>query len=185
MLTRALHTAATLLTVSLVAAPASLASGQASSQSGQTPPPAPRPFPGAAPPSASTPAKPQVKPPEPSIAELGNASVMPNAEFLESIDAGRGQRILLYGTNMPFDQVLTYYKASLRGASGRELFREPLMYQFDLGRFDERTMTYPPSVVVKDYSAAGSNGYLHVAGTVEKRYRTIIQIVPVAPGVSR
>jgi hypothetical protein len=40
-------------------------------------------------------------------------------------------------------------------------------------------MAYPPSVVVKDYTWNGGTGYLAVSGTTEKRYRTIIQIVPI------
>ena len=52
------------------------------------------------------------------------------------------------------------------------------MHQFDLGRFQEQTMAYPPSVVVKDYTWNGSEGYLHVSGTTSTRYKTIIQIVP-------
>ena len=56
------------------------------------------------------------------------------------------------------------------------------MQQFDLGRFRDDTMAYPPSVVVKDYTwgldGQRSDGYLFVNGTTEKRYRTIIQIVP-------
>ena len=42
-------------------------------------------------------------------------------------------------------------------------------------------MAYRPSVVVKDYTCEPIRpGYLHVAGTTEKRYQTVIQIVPVA-----
>ena len=36
----------------------------------------------------------------------------------------------------------------------------------------------PPSVVVKDYTWNGSAGYLAASGSTEKRFRTIIQIVP-------
>jgi len=154
--------------------------GQAQSQT-QTPPPAPRPFPGAAaPPTTGTkPADPAAQPPAPqppTPADLGAAMVYPSAEFLESYDLGRGQKMLIYGTNMAFDQIVTYYKA--QRLSARELFREPPMQQFDIGRYDEKLMAQPPSIVVKDYTWNGSEGYLHVAGTVEKRYRTIIQIVP-------
>ena len=60
------------------------------------------------------------------------------------------------------------------------LFQAPLMHQFDIGRYQEDTMAYPPSVVVKDYTWNNSPGYLFVAGTSEKRYKTIIQVV--APG---
>jgi hypothetical protein len=146
----------------------------------QPPPPTPRPFPGATPPATTSakPADPNAVPPAPQAptpAELGAAMIYPNAEFLESYDLGRGQKMLLYGTNMAFDQIVTYYKA--QRLSARELFREPPMQQFDIGRYDEKTMGQPPSIVVKDYTWNGSEGYLHVVGTTERRYRTIIQIV--------
>jgi hypothetical protein len=54
------------------------------------------------------------------------------------------------------------------------------MQQFDLARFMEATMAYQPSVVVKDYAWMDAPGYLHVSGTTETRYKTIIQIVPAA-----
>jgi hypothetical protein len=43
-------------------------------------------------------------------------------------------------------------------------------------------MSFPPSVVVKDYTWNGSDGYLHVSGTTETRYKTVIQIVPPGAG---
>ncbi len=156
--------------------------------SGQTPPvqqpPIPRPFPGA---SAPKPATPQDDLP-PAEATLGNAPVYPTAEFLESFDAGLGQRYYLYGSNTSYETIVTYYRSVLR-SGGRELFKSPAMQQFDLGRFDENRMAFPPSIVVKDYSWNNSPGYLFVDGTTEKRFLTIIQIVPVAgdkpPVVSR
>ena len=54
------------------------------------------------------------------------------------------------------------------------------MQQFDLGRFDEDAMAYPPSIVVKDYTWNNSPGYLAVTGSAEKRFKTVIQIVPPA-----
>jgi hypothetical protein len=142
-------------------------------QSGPPPPPVPRPFPGAgAPPAAGQPAEaPQAE------AAPGGAPVYPTAEFLESYDAGRGQRYYLYGTNTSYETIVSYYKATLR-TNGREIFRAPATLQFDLGRFDEATMAFPPSVVVKDYSWNNSLGYLFASGTTAKRYLTIIQIVP-------
>jgi hypothetical protein len=108
---------------------------------------------------------------------VGNAPIYPAAEFLEEFDAGNGQRYYLYGTNLAYQDIVDYYKARLRNG-GREIFKEPAMQQFELGRFDEDTMSYPPSVVVKDYAWNGSEGYLFVDGITSKRYRTIIQIVP-------
>lgn len=156
--------------------------------SGTATPAVPRPFPGAAPPSPGTgkPADPvaapvadpaPAAPPSPSDAALAGAPVYPTADFLESFDAGRGQRYYLYGTNTPYADIVAYYRNVLK-SGGRELYRSPPMQQFDLGRFQESAMAYPPSVVVKDYAWNGSAGYLFISGTTQKRYRTIIQIVP-------
>ena len=64
---------------------------------------------------------------------------------------------------------------------GRTIFEAPAMQQWDLGKFQEQTMAYPPSIVVKDYSWNGSAGYLFVDGAKEKRFKTVIQIVPASP----
>jgi hypothetical protein len=101
--------------------------------------------------------------------------IYPTSEYLESFDVGRGQRAYLFGTNAAFAEMVAYYKQVLKDG-GRELFKAPAMQQFDLGKFQEQTMAYPPSVVVKDYGTGG--GYLHVDGTKEKRFKTVIQIVP-------
>lgn len=116
----------------------------------------------------------------PTETDLGVA-VYPASDFLDSYDAGKGQRYYIFGTAAPYADIVTYYKNKLKD-SGRELFKSPPMQQFDLGRFRDDTMAYPPSVVIKDYtwSLDGQrvDGYLFVTGTTEKRYRTIIQIVP-------
>jgi len=126
----------------------------------------PKPFPGAVSPQAA---------PVPATAD--GLPVYPASQFLEVLDAGKGQQFHLYGTDAPFAEIVAYYKTTLKN-SGRVLFQGPLMHQFDLGRFQEDTMAYPPSVVVKDYTWNGSEGYLHVSGTTSTRYKTIIQIVP-------
>jgi len=103
--------------------------------------------------------------------------VFPGAEFLASFDAGKGQRYYLYGTNSSYATVVDYYKTQIKNS--RELFKAPAMWQFDLpGKFQDETMAYPPSVLVKDYTWNGFEGYLHVVGTVEKRFKTVLQIVP-------
>ncbi len=161
----------------------------------QAPPPTPKPFPGAAV-GPSAPAAPRDKPvasaPAPAAGQAGTPAVQgppppdpllagipiyPTADLLDSYDAGQGQRYFIFGTTAPFADVVTYYKTTLR-AGGRELFKTPGMQQFDLSRYQEQSMAYPPSVVVKDYVWNGSTGYLHIAGKVEKRYPTVIQIVP-------
>jgi hypothetical protein len=158
--------------------------------------PVPRPFPGSSPPPAGS-ARPAEPPrtqspgdsaaPEPAAgaarqpgAPPSGLPVYPAAEFLDSFDAGSGQRYYLFGTASPFAEIVAYYRNVLRNG-GREIYRTPATHQFDLGRFDDERMAYPPSVVVKDYTWNNSPGYLHVAGTTSKRYPTIIQIVPADP----
>jgi len=162
----------------------------------QTPPVVPKPFPqpgqagtpaqppatkpGTPPPAASQPAGSQPAPLPtglPSAAVLNGAQVYPGAEFLESHDASRGQRAYLYGTNATFLEIVNYYR-QVRKDGGRELFKAPAMQQWDLGEFREQTMAMQPAIVVKDYTWNGDPGYLFVDGTKEKRFKTIIQIVP-------
>lgn len=110
--------------------------------------------------------------------------VYPAAQFLASFDAGRGQRYYLFGTNASFADIVTFYRARLK-QRGELVFEEPPVHMFDVGRFREETMAFPPGVTVKDYSWAGSAGYLNPKrGAEPERFRTIIQIVP-PPGASR
>ena len=164
----------------------------AGSQSQQTVPP-PKPFPGS---STST-----AKPPDPApqtgaaqapvmtpqgpaappksgcdAASLG-APVYPGAEYVDSFDAGKGQRFCMFGTDGGYADIVEYYKRTLK-TGNREIFRAPGVWQFDLGRFSEETMAYAPGILVKDYAWNGSAGYLALRGPQEKRYKTIIQIVP-------
>ena len=158
----------------------------------QTPPPAPKPFPqpgqttagkGSPPPanaaSAQTPT-PAIAAPsgEPTEASLG-VPLYPGREFLASYDAGQGQRLYLFGTNAAYLDVVGYYKSVMK-TGGREIFKAPATQEFDLPgvKWVEETMAFVPSVVVKDYTWGGSDGYLVIDGTKQKRFRTIIQIVP-------
>jgi hypothetical protein len=184
-MTRIVCTAAIAVTV--------VAAAIAQSPPAQQQPPAPRPFPGAAQPTATRtvdpaqPATPAVTPdpqvsasvPPGTPADVARVPIYPSAEYLDSFDAGKGQRSYLFGVNSPFATIVAYYRKVI-GNGGRELFRTPGMQQFDLGRFQEETMAYPPSVVVKDYAWGETPGYLFVKGTTEKRYQTVIQIVPPA-----
>ena len=148
--------------------------------------PVPKPFPTANPPAPSKPAPgtPAVVPKTSTSQEgaafdprLTGVPIYPGAEMLSSFDSG-SQKVFLFGSSMPYSDVVAYYKTQLR-SGGSEIFRAPAMQQFDLGSFRGETMDYRPSVVVKDYGATEQAGYLFVTGTTEKRYRTVIQIVPV------
>jgi hypothetical protein len=111
--------------------------------------------------------------------------IYPGAQFIASYDAGRGQRYYLYGAESDFLQVVGWYKTMLK-QKGDPVFEEPPVHMFDIGRYREETMAFTPSVTVKDYTWAGSLGYINPkrSGT-PARFKTIIQIVPNAPGAPK
>lgn len=151
----------------------------------QTPQPFPKVGPPNAPPPTQAPARPAVPPPAqpasttavPSEATLG-APIYPGAEYLTSFDAGQGQRYYLFGTNAGFVEIVNYYKTVLK-QRGELVYEAPGVHQFDIGRFREESMAFPPSVTIKDYTWGGSAGYLNPKrGAQPARFKTIIQIVP-------
>ena len=150
---------------------------------GETRPPAPE-APSPAPPQGagkvSPPAAPQ-NPGDPTEATLG-LPIYPAAQFIASYNAGRGQRYYLFGTNADFAQVVTFYRNVLK-QRGELVYEEPPVHMFDVGRFREETMAFPPGVTVKDYTWAGSAGYLNPKrGAEPARFKTIVQIVPAPAG---
>src|SRR5688572_20007365 len=172
---------------------------------GQTPQPFPRP---GEQPRTQRPADPPVNPgsaaPQPAskpIAQPGTQSpaaqapadpnapaaavvwfpVYPSAQFLASYDAGRSQRYYVYGSTAPFADIVTYYRTQL-DERGDLVFREPPTHMFEIGRFREETMAFPPGVTVKDWSWGGSQGYPNSKrGAQPARFPTIIMIVPPPP----
>jgi hypothetical protein len=170
--------------------------GFAGASLAQTPAPFPRPGDAqrpAPPPPVAQPAPPPSAPQQP-IAQPGprqaapdagapneqtlGIPVYPGADFLVSYDAGKGQRYYLFGTNTPFADIVTYYRGVLK-QRGDLVFEQPPIHEFDVGRFREDTMAFPPGVTVKDYTWGGSPGYLNPKrGAEPARYKTIIQIVP-------
>ena len=112
----------------------------------------------------------------PTEATLG-FPVYPTARFLTSYDAGRGQRYFLFGTDSSYTDMVNYYRLLL-DERGDRVFDAPATHIFEMGRFRERTMAFPPGVTIKDYTWNGSEGYLHAGDAGPERYATIIQIVP-------
>jgi len=150
---------------------------------------APRPFPQPSqprttappPPQPSSQALPVAQGVVPNEATLG-VPLYPNAQFLTSYDAGRGQRFYLFGVALSFDDAVTYYRSTLK-SRGEVLFESPPTHQFDIGRFRDSEMAFPPSVTIKDYTWGGSGGYPNpTPGAEPARFPTIIQIVPSPAG---
>ena len=156
------------------------------------PPPTPTPLPKPAPfPGAQTPV-PSARPASPAPASTGavqdagatdprlaGVPMYPGALFLESFDVGSGQRVWVFGTNDLYADVVAFFKAQLK-KSGEEVSRKtPAIQQFDLGSFDSGTMAQRPGILVKDFTWPDQAGYVHVVGTTEQRYKTLIQIIPV------
>lgn len=164
-------------------------------------PPVAKPTP---PPAATTakPAQPQVPTPAgPTIASMApdgeqppseavlNVPVYPTADFLGSYDAGgHGQRFYLFGTTQAFGAIVAYYQTVLK-QRGDRVFDVPAVHMFDVGRFRDDAVAFPPGVTVKNYGGGGSPGYLNPKpGATPASYPTIIQIVPppsVQPGQPR
>ena len=72
----------------------------------------------------------------------------------------------------------TTARCSSRGASSSTTC--PATHEFDVGRFDEETMAFPPGVTIKDFQSEVSQGFPNPKpGGEPARFPTIIQIVPV------
>ena len=152
--------------------------------------PVPKPFPGAPPqrpPQPAEPAKPgpapqtptaRAEPAQPDV-NLG-VTIYPGAQFLTSYDAGRGQRFYIFGTTASFVSIVAFYREILK-QRGDLVFDAPATHVFEVGRFREETMAFPPSVTVKDFQSEVSQGYPNPKpGGQPARFPTIIQIVPAA-----
>jgi len=161
----------------------------------QQPVPRPFPTPGSSTGTQTPPTPPAPQAPQPStqtrtpapVAADPNAApteatlglpIYPQAQFITSYDAGRGQRYYLFGTTATFETIVAYYRGILKD-KGDLVFEEPPTHMFEVGKFREETMAFPPGVTVKDYTWGGSQGYLNPKRDAQPaRFPTIIQIVP-------
>ena len=106
------------------------------------------------------------------------APIFTGAQFLASYDAGQGQRYYLFGTTGSFAEVVAFYRTALRNR-GDVVFEEPATHMFEIGRFREESMAFPPGVTVKDYTWGNLKGYANPKpGGQPERFPTVIQMVP-------
>jgi hypothetical protein len=106
-------------------------------------------------------------------------TIYPGAVFLTSYEAGKGQRFYLYGSTAGYTELIAYYRTLLK-QRGTVVFENPPTHIFEVGKYDENAMAFPPSVTIKDYTAGGNGGYLNTKpGASPERFPTVIQIVPV------
>lgn len=134
----------------------------------QAPPTAPQ---ATAPPQATLP--PATTPP-PNL----NVPLYPAAQFLTSYEAGRGQRYYMFGSTASFADLVAYYRTQLRDR-GTLVFEDPPAHMFEIGRFRDESMAFPPSVTIKDWTFGGSQGYPNPRrGEQPQRFPTVIVIVP-------
>lgn len=112
----------------------------------------------------------------PSAAAVG-FPVYPNAQFLASYDAGKGQRYYLYGSLTGFEELVKFYQTALKDR-GTRVYDDPGTHLF-AQRFREEAMAFPPGVTIKNWTSGGSRGFPHprLGGTPE-RFSTVIMIVP-------
>ena len=137
----------------------------------------PMPQPPAAPPVAAAPAAPGTDA-VPTEATLG-VPIFPGAQFIASYDAGRGQRYYIFGSPATFVDLVAYYRTVLK-QKGELVYDVPATHEFDVGKYREETMAFPPGVTIKDYQSDISQGYPNPKpGGQPARFPTLIQIVPV------
>ena len=145
------------------------------------PPPAPKPAAPAPAPVQASPAP--ADPGAPTEATLG-VPIYPTAQFIASYDAGRTQRYYLFGSTASYADLVAYYRTVLK-QRGDQVFLEPPTHMFDVGRFREETMAFPPGVTIKDWTWGGSAGYPNSRPNPQPaRYPTIIMIVPAPTAVT-
>ena len=150
----------------------------------QTPQPFPRPATPQSPAPAPPPAPVPVDPATPSEATLG-FPIYPGALFIASYDAGRSQRYYIFGSTAPFAELVTYYRTILKDR-GNLVFQDPPTHMFEVGKFNNDTMAFPPGVTVKDFTWGGAQGYANPKpGAQPPRFPSVIMIVPAPPGVAR
>lgn len=141
------------------------------SQPGRGVPPAPPS------PASAEPARPPADG-APTQEQLG-VPIFPGAQFIASYDAGRGQRYYIFGSPAPFVDLVAYYRTVLK-QKGELVYDVPATHEFDVGKFREETMAFPPGVTIKDFQSDISQGYPNPKpGGQPARFPTIIQIVPV------
>lgn len=115
-------------------------------------------------------------------AESLGVVLYPSAQFITSYDAGRGQRFYLFGATTTYLDMVNFYRTALK-QRGDVLFESPPTHQFEIGRFRQETMAFPPSVTVKDYTWGGSAGYPNPKpGGSPERFPVIVQVVAAPPG---
>jgi hypothetical protein len=91
------------------------------------------------------------------------------------------QRYYLFGTTASYADLVAYYRTVLK-QRGNQVFVEPPTHMFEVGRFREETMAFPPGVTIKDWTWGGSAGYPNPRpNTQPSRYPTVIMIVPAPP----
>jgi hypothetical protein len=85
-----------------------------------------------------------------------------------------------YRIAAPFVDLVAYYRNVLK-QKGELIYDVPATHEFDVGRFNEETMAFPPGVTIKDFQTDVSQGFPNPKpGGQPARFPTIIQIVPVA-----
>jgi hypothetical protein len=116
----------------------------------------------------------------PTAENLG-VPIFPGAQFITSYDAGRSQRYYIFGSDKTFIDLVAWYRTMLK-QKGELVYDVPATHEFDVGKYDEDRMAFPPGVTIKEFKGELSEGYPNPkAGAQPARFPTVIQIVPVTP----
>ena len=112
----------------------------------------------------------------PTEATLG-VPIFPGAQFIASYDAGRGQRYYIFGSPATFVDLVAYYRTVLK-QKGELVYEVPATHEFDVGKYREETMAFPPGVTIKTSSRNRRRATPTRNRAATARFPTVIQIVP-------
>ena len=105
-------------------------------------------------------------------------------QILHDLDQERGVETL-NAARSTFADLVTYYRTVLKD-KGDLVFQDPPTHMFEVGKFNNDTMSFPPGVTIKDFTSGGSQGYANPKpGAQPARFASVIMIVPVPPGTPR
>ena len=93
------------------------------------------------------------------------------------VAADRFLNLAISSVMLSYTDAVNFYRTALK-QRGDELFQSPPTHQFEVARFRDQDMAFPPSVTIKDYTWGGSAGYVNSTGGQPAHFPTIIQIVP-------
>ena len=101
--------------------------------------------------------RPPLRPPRRQRPRSGSPCTRAPSPWRHTTPAG-ASAIYIFGSGAPYTDLVAYYRTVLK-QKGEIIFKVPATHQFEVGKYREETMAFPPGVTVKDFQSAVSEGY--------------------------